>query len=263
MASLAPQRVRAFIRESVDTPLHARVTGMMSSHSPALKAVTSGIGFAAAVASWRDYRQWRSLGDGGVPANVLGYLSVTALRVIKREPYNPTVYDRLDDEPFNGSWITELAPRTGPRPTVDPHPIPQRQTDQHGNAALVEQTTRLFDDVVASDPKLIYAPSGFETRHQAITVVAPYPGHDTARRAKGEVAHVHPSDGSMHMIFSPHDAKKVLDAGWGERHSLAGIGPLPLSYLLIYAARDQAEIAVISGLLGASIAYMTQSCDAG
>ena len=37
-----------------------------------------------------------------------------------------------------------------------------------------------------------------------------------------EIGHMHPTDGSMHMILSPSDAKVVIESGWGELHGLAG-----------------------------------------
>lgn len=213
---------------------------------------------AVSILTLRDYRQWRSLGDGGLPANPFGYLIVSSLRVIKREPFSARLYEKMPRQPFDGSWITELPQRSGSRPSIDPHPIPQRQLDQHGQRTMVAETQRLFDSVVAADEGLRYAPSGFETRHDAITLGTTNIHHRVARRAKGEVAHVHPSDGSMHMTFSPADAITVLNAGWGERHALAGLGPLPLTYLMIYAPRCVDELGVIGQLLKASIAYMRQ-----
>lgn len=227
--------------------------------SRALAAAASGVALALAVVTWRDYRQWRSLGEGGVPANALGYLIVTVLRIVKREPFSIRPYEKLWGQPYNRSWIAGLPQRQGSRPSIDPHPIPQRQVDQHGASIMVDKTMQLFDSVVAANDGLKYAPSGFETRHDAITLVEPYPypNHEVARRAKGEVAHVHPTDGSMHMIFSPADATKVLSAGWGERHALAGLGPLPLTYLMVYAARSDDDLGVVSRLLDASVSYMS------
>lgn len=38
-----------------------------------------------------------------------------------------------------------------------------------------------------------------------------------------ELAHIHLSEGSLHLILSPQDARKVIGSGWGERHRLAGM----------------------------------------
>ena len=206
----------------------------------------------------RDYRSWRRLGDGGVPANSLGYVIVTLLRIVKREPFSGRPYETMCGDAFDGSWLASLPPRRGTRPSIDPHPIPQRQVDQFGTDEIVAQTQKVFDAVVAASDNLAYAPSGFETRHDAVTLVGSALNHEVARRTRGEIAHIHPSDGSMHMVFSPSDATEVLRAGWGERHGLAGFGRLPLTYLMIYAPRDADELAVVQCLLDAAVSYMNQ-----
>lgn len=40
---------------------------------------------------------------------------------------------------------------------------------------------------------------------------------------KHELAHIHLSEGSMHLTLSPQDARKVVKEGYGERHRLAGL----------------------------------------
>ncbi len=60
----------------------------------------------------------------------------------------------------------------------------------------------------------------------------------------------------MHMILSPRDAVAVIEAGWGERHGLAGIAlDLPVNYVLVYAPRGRTDLAVIGQLLEAAIRY--------
>jgi hypothetical protein len=202
-----------------------------------LAATASAVIVGVSRAALRDYRQWRSLGDGGVPGNAFGYAVVCALRLLKREPLSARPYAAFAGKQFNNSWITVLPPRSGPRPSIDPHPIPQRQVDQRGQHTLIEHTQQLFDSVVAANSRLHFAPSGFETRHQAVTLLAADSANRVVRRAK---------------------ATKVLNAGWGERHALAGLGPLPLTYLMIYAPRCDDELAVLGDLLDAAIAYMSQ-----
>ena len=221
-------------------------------------SVLAGVALAGTAVVVRDYRSWRSLGEGGVPANPRGYLIVSLMRIIKREPFSSRPYDSMWGDAFNGSWLAPLSRRPGGRPSIDPHPIPQRQIDQFGTKDVVVSTQQLFDSAVAGHADLTYAPSGFETRHDAITLISPASNHDVARRTRGEIAHIHPSDGSMHMVFSPADAAEVLKTGWGERHSLAGYGRLPLTYLMIYAPRNAGELAVVQRLLDAAVSYMTQ-----
>ena len=70
-------------------------------------------GYAAAVAAWAmwDYARWRSLGPGGLPANVRGWLTTTRLRLRALDP--------LDVGPIAASatdgwraW-TRVRPRAG------------------------------------------------------------------------------------------------------------------------------------------------------
>jgi hypothetical protein len=61
--------------------------------------------------------------------------------------------------------------------------------------------------------------------------------------------------------------KKVIDAGWGQRHPLDGSKAfkkmtgmwLPNQYIYIYAPRDDDEIETVMGIVKASVAYMTRS----
>ena len=64
----------------------------------------------------------------------------------------------------------------------------------------------------------------------------------------------------MHMILSPSDAIAAISMGWGQRHGLAGIAfGLPMTYVMVYAPRDQRDLHSIANLLGAAITYATQS----
>ncbi|UZJ53006.1 hypothetical protein CBS101457_002326 [Exobasidium rhododendri] len=38
-----------------------------------------------------------------------------------------------------------------------------------------------------------------------------------------EVAHIHTSEGSMHLVLSPQDARRVITQNWGELHRMSGL----------------------------------------
>jgi len=40
---------------------------------------------------------------------------------------------------------------------------------------------------------------------------------------KHELAHIHITEGSLHIVLSPQDARKVVKRGWGELHRLSGL----------------------------------------
>lgn len=211
----------------------------------------------AGVLAGRDYQRWCDLGVGGIPNTPRGWLRVTRLRARKQEARNPAVYRPLQGQAGDGQWLTDLPPRTGERPVVAPYPVPHRQSTQPGTVQGRAAALARFDVRAAADPTLVtYRRSFFETHHDAITVQDLSQAPDITRAAHGEAAHIHPSDGSMHMIFSPTDAITVLQAGWGERHPLAGIYPnMPVTYLLIYSPRDEQEAEVAGTLLEAAVSY--------
>jgi len=62
--------------------------------------------------------------------------------------------------------------------------------------------------------------------------------------------------------------KKILDAGWGQRHGFSGtsamtflslgtLPDLPLEYILIYAPRTEAEVQTVMDIIAASVKFMT------
>lgn len=72
--------------------------------------------------------------------------------------------------------------------------------------------------------------------------------------ARRELAHLHDSDISGHILLSFGDAREVLSKGWGERHRVAGT-IAPLGYMIIYQPRNMKEVEIFLEILKASIAY--------
>ncbi len=82
--------------------------------------------------------------------------------------------------------------------------------------------------------------SRFERRGDALYVSDTADAAPWISRTKGEVLHVHETEGSLHAVMEPNDAQTVISAGWGELHPLAGrpfLG-LPETYVFLYAPRD-------------------------
>ena len=137
------------------------------------------------------------------------------------------------------------------------HPVPHRQLDQLPGAPTTQRIVATFDDLVNRRPDLLrYELSFFEKRNQAVFLRDPVSGHADAKASHGEIAHVHPSDGSMHMIFGAGDARVVMEAGWGECHPLAGRLNLPDTYILVYPPRDANEMEMTRQLLEAAVSHM-------
>ena len=180
------------------------------------------------------------------------------LRLLKRDGRDPKrLASAMTTEPVG--HLGPLDPRQGRRPDVSPYPIPHRQLSDTACSEDLERLLRLFDQEVEKNKDTVhYAKSFFENHHDAITLKHPECGHVHALVSHGEIAHIHPSDGSMHMILSARDAQTVLESRWGELHSLAGLfNRLPSSYTLVYAPRNEADLDAIQRILSASVTFMT------
>ena len=219
---------------------------------------------AVGVVTARDYERWVALGRGGVPNTIAGWVRISRLRLrlaYRRLKGDDTVGTEVCSsyigEPGDGRWLSQLPRREGSRPRTAVHPVPQRQADQSGTLRARVAVLDEFDAVGAQAPDAVgYRRSFFEKHSDAITVLHLDNSPAIIHAARGEIAHVHPVDGSMHMTFSPSDAITVLEAGWGERHPLSGKSPsLSIGYLFIYSPRTIEEATVIGQLLSASVAY--------
>jgi hypothetical protein len=218
---------------------------------------------AAIVWAVRDYRSWIALGPGGLPSNWIGWLKTTNMRLQAGDPLDVNLYAKQIGRPGDSAFLSNLPVRQGARPKIAPQPVPHRQLDQFVGDDMRQKVRELFDGTVArGSERLEYKHSYLEKRHPAVFLRHPEQGHAHAEKSHGEVAHIHPSDSSMHMLFSPSDAKSVILAGWGERHALAGRSlpgtelVLPDTYLLIYPPRNESELAVTARLLDASVSHM-------
>ena len=94
---------------------------------------------------------------------------------------------------------------------------------------------------------LTVAPEVLVTNHQAMM-------------AGREFAHIHPQPrgGSMHVILPADQVAEVVEKGWGEHHPLALDGSVP-NLLMVYAPRDDEDLAVIKLIISASVEYATSS----
>ena len=83
----------------------------------------------------------------------------------------------------------------------------------------------------------------------------------------GELGHIH-GDSSLHLYFSPADAKVIIEKGWAERHRCAKTQPWWLggmkhmwgigdTFLIVYAPRDDEELGVLKVLVRASAMWMS------
>lgn len=207
---------------------------------------------------YRDYAAFRSLGPGGTPSTPLGYLRVKFLGIFAiRDPYTAAPVPE-HFRPQNG-YLSGLPPRRGPRPAVR-GVAPQRQMDQkvtRGENPLYEVLANSLREL-AHHPrnKLQEGTSCFEKHGTGLFSTAPI-----TRTCRGEICHLHPSEGSMHMCLHPADAKLVLERGWGQRHPLAKGGWfrrfVPKEFVMVYAPRDEKDIRTLMTIVSAAVWWVS------
>ncbi|TKA22233.1 hypothetical protein B0A50_08102 [Salinomyces thailandicus] len=192
---------------------------------------------------YHDYLAFISLGPGGTPPTFLGFLRVELLSLFAlRNPHIPGP----TPERFKAhrGYLVDLPKREGPKP--DTRGIaPHRQIPQRGSPQEYERLCSAIRVLAASDEKLVLGRSCFEKQSTGLFARSP-----AERTCEGEVCHVHPSDGSLHLTLHPADAEVVLGAGWGERHPIARGGWVferfvPVGFVMCYAPRGERQVEVV------------------
>lgn len=143
---------------------------------------------------------------------------------------------------------TPLPPRPGPRPRTTPS-NPHTQLDQQPTDPSIRErlAARLFAlPGVVERPSAISVPGA-----RALTL--PSGGPSRLFIVGTEFAHLHPApDFSVHTVLPRELVAEAIDAGWAERHPLAGRGPIPDAIVMLYAPRDETELDVVAGLVTAA-----------
>lgn len=231
-----------------------------------LQRYPRAIAFTTAVAlstPWMidNYAKYMSLGEGGFPYNPIGWLMALAAWPFGRETVSTKQYQQ---DPNKETWLGDIPERRGERPATGWHPIPHRQLVQMPDAVMREKLDKLFAKLSVDNSSLVELLKSPHERHvQGMHIRSSIPApHAAAQQSLREIGHIHPPDHSMHFVLSPQDCKLVIEKGWGERHPLSGVNkyvPLPKEYLMIYGPRNDEDLAIIEGIIKASIGFMTNS----
>src|SRR3954452_13222908 len=144
--------------------------------------------------------------------------------------------------------------RTGDRPRTTPT-TPHTQLDQQpGDLRWVDELARR----VFSLPGVIEEPSRISVPGARALLLAPNEplGPPEAFLIRREFAHLHPHpDHSLHAMLPTETVTEAVAAGWAEPHPVAKRGLIPPNAVMLYAPRDESELAVIEGLVGTSHAF--------
>lgn len=186
-----------------------------------------------------DYENFLRLGPGGIPSTPLGYCKTVWLGLfVLRDPYKAPV-PRENEQPSHG--VLQKAPlpsRAGPRPVVVGI-APHRQIDQHGSSHCSNVLNRTLRRFVDENPDHFHISKSTLEKHGQAFFAKSYGQDDLSR---GEIAHIHEVDHSLHLNLHPDDIKETLEKGWGLRHPMAWrwgpwkprIGP---NFVMIYGPR--------------------------
>ena len=150
--------------------------------------------------------------------------------------------------------MTRLFPhRSGTRPRTHKG-LPHQQLDQQpwDDTIRVQLAHRL---VVLEG--VIEAPSGISVPGaRALVLRETTTSPPDAFLIGREFAHLHPPpDYSLHITLPEQRAWEAIRAGWAEFHPLVEDGQLPPTVVMVYAPRDEAELAVVSGLVRESYQF--------
>jgi luciferase-like monooxygenase len=153
-------------------------------------------------------------------------------------------------------WLvsSSLPTRTGDRPRTtptNPHTqLNQQPSDSHWVDELASRVFALPG--VVEEPSRISVPGA-----RALVLAEGEPaGPAEAFLIDREFAHLHPDpDHSLHAMLPTETVAEAVAAGWAEPHPVALKGLIPPTAVMLYAPRDEAELAVIEGLVRASHAF--------
>lgn len=224
----------------------------------------------------RSYRGYLDVGRGGIPHNIFGWMvqglgQLIAIRdplsTLPFERPSPAVFSRYGDS-GKKSYIRADLPRRessgGGRPVVPAYVAPHRQISQQAKTGTREAQNKFLQSLATENADVLeIRPSQLEGNDtpalfakQGPKLGTPFWGSSSPSRGPVEIIHTH-AEGSAHMIFSLEDARQVVQAGWGERHLLAGSrgAAIPVTYLIVYAPRDDVELQVWKTLALASARF--------
>ncbi|KAL4903114.1 hypothetical protein BDW74DRAFT_179985 [Aspergillus multicolor] len=166
-------------------------------------------------AAYCDYESYLSLGPGGPPYNVLGWLTVKLFfNPFKREMFGTRIYDAKIENGETRSFLSDddLPRRRGERPAMGTFAAPQRQINQVPRKAMQEvKIMAAYASFIDRNAHIVdRVPSILEKYTDAAHVGSATPLTPVAKQLKREICHVHgTSDHSVHVTLSPADCKQT------------------------------------------------------
>jgi hypothetical protein len=180
------------------------------------------------------------------------------------------------DDLYDASNLSTSAPRylpesvlakkrPGPRPTIYGRTMPQRQyryPDSEREAGVWNKVSNMMKELYEEHKDiLVLAPSKTEGGStdaiyalKTLPTLNPIVLEPQNKLLDGEIAHAHPSEGSLHVWMSQSDARVVVEGGWGMRFPLTFVDK---GWVMVYAPRTMEEVEVVKEIVKAAIAFLT------
>ena len=213
-----------------------------------------------------DFQAWKSFGTGGTPATWPGYWCMTKVRIRRMLLFGKDDLANVSNLSTDGPRYLSadaIGVRRGNRPTVVSRTMPQRQVPYRRgtvDTGVDEKVQKMMANFVSQYQELLdLSPSRTEGGStnaiygkETLTSL-----NDTVRGNKQiqlEIAHAHPSDGSLHVWLSQADARTVIENGWGLRFPLAFVDK---GWTMLYAPRTMDEVEIIERIIKAGISWVT------
>ncbi|KAK4209483.1 hypothetical protein QBC37DRAFT_430308 [Rhypophila decipiens] len=207
-----------------------------------------------------DFLAWKQFGTGGTPPTWSGYLRMTKHR-INFLLAGPDLLDPAPHSTTGPSYLpSALRPREGPRARIMTRIMPQRQIPEPIAPGAHARLHSLVANLASQQPTLLESkPSHTEGKSTDGLYALPSCEklNSKARDDKllqREIAHAHPADNSLHVWLSGPDARKVIEAGWGQRFPLQWVDS---GWTMVYAPRTEAEMGVVEDIVKAGVGWVT------
>lgn len=208
--------------------------------------------------SYYDYQSWVSLGKGGLPHHVGGWLTTTFYCFVGGDSMDMSGFENDIGKSWDLVVLEALEARSGTKPEIAPQPVPHRQITQVSNIVIKQLIRDRVEQISKNNSGLLSYKKSHTEKHNKALWARDFGNINNHSGNEGEIAHVHTSEGSLHVILSPSDAKTVMKSHWGELHPLSSAGFMESNtYILIYAPRTIKEVNVIEQIVKASVMYTT------
>ncbi|KAK6222610.1 hypothetical protein LQW54_000790 [Pestalotiopsis sp. IQ-011] len=219
------------------------------------------------VLAYNDYNYYCSMGPHGMPNNFWGWKRQLSLAPKARKDTTvPAPYDQAEAARGFGPKSTEsffnrpLEARAGPRPEVCSFVAPQRQMTERCTEAMKRAMNAYLDRLVLENSDLLQRENSLlEGPVPAVQVKKGVTTPECLKKTRGELIHVHPPDGSTHLVLSLPDSARVIEQGWEQRHRLSGGPLLQWGYTLLYAPRNEEEFALWKEVVAAATRFTTST----